>query len=233
MRRLILSSPGPAIPEPRHPGLEGPGPGRHPVNANYIDGGITSRFIVSAKATSLGGGLYHYEYAVYNHNANRSGGSFSIPHGPGVNITNIGFHAPFSHSGEPYDNTAWTSAVGADRGHLLRPSPVNPAENTNAIRWGTLYNFRFDANIAPVTGVGHHRPLHRRFPLLRRRDAASPSPAWPASATPTATARTAPPILNVNDFICFQNSSPRATRPPTATARPRPRSSTSTTSSAS
>src|SRR4051794_14053313 len=88
------------------------------ANADYIDStgvpGTNSlaRFIVGAKVTARGGGLYHYEYAVYNVNADRSGGSFSVPVAPGTVVTNVGFHAPLYHSGEVYDNTAWSSSVG-------------------------------------------------------------------------------------------------------------------------
>src|SRR5262249_46462043 len=87
------------------------------VNADYTDtstgGNITARFKVAAKATSLGGGQWHYQYAVFNLNADRSGGSFSVPIQNGAVITNVGFQAPFYHSGEVYDNTAWNSSVSA------------------------------------------------------------------------------------------------------------------------
>ncbi|MCY2961406.1 MAG: hypothetical protein NTY35_14680, partial [Planctomycetota bacterium] len=48
-------------------------------------------FIIGSKATSLGGGIYHYEYAVYNQNSDRNGGSFSVPIPAGASISNIGF----------------------------------------------------------------------------------------------------------------------------------------------
>jgi hypothetical protein len=134
------------------------------ADADYTDlslgaPGITARFVVGCRVTSLGGGMYHYEYAVYNHNADRAGGAFSVPVAAGVMVSNIGFHGVFAHSGEPYPNTAanpdgWVGTVSG--GQLAwRPTEtyVSPGNNGNAIRWGTMYNFRFDANVAPVAGV--------------------------------------------------------------------------------
>src|SRR5213075_2571139 len=71
---------------------------------------------------------------------------------PGVQVTSPGFHAPLSHSGEPYDNSAWAAPVaGGSITFATAPYSVNP--NANAARWGTLYNFRFDAAAPPITGT--------------------------------------------------------------------------------
>jgi len=130
------------------------------LDTSLVPAGIVARFWVAAKVTANGNGTWHYEYAVYNQNADRCGGSFSVPHGLNATITNIGFHGVFAHSGEPYPNTAanidaWT---GTDTGTAVTwtcPEPfVGPnGNNANAIRWGTMYNFRFDANIAPVSAA--------------------------------------------------------------------------------
>ena len=134
------------------------------VTADYLDttvnpAGITARFWVGAKVTDNGDGTWHYEYAAYNHNADRAGGAFSVPFGPGVVVSNIGFHGVFAHSGEPYPNTAanpdpWTGTVGGLAVSWQTPEAYQPpaGDNANALRWGTMYNFRFDANVAPVTG---------------------------------------------------------------------------------
>src|SRR5207253_1762296 len=81
------------------------------TSADYIDTslgppGIVARFWIASSVTASAGGLYHYEYALYNHNADRCAGSFTIPVPAGVIITDIGFHGVFAHSGEPYPNTA-------------------------------------------------------------------------------------------------------------------------------
>jgi hypothetical protein len=108
-------------------------------------------YIVGAKTTALGGGVYHYEYAVMNMVSGRSAGSFSVPLPAGAIVTNIGFHDVDYHSGEPYDGTDWPGVVaGGSVTWSTTPYGTNP--NANALRWGTLYNFRFDCNAPPTTG---------------------------------------------------------------------------------
>jgi len=105
--------------------------------------------IVAAKVTDLGGGQWQYEYAVQNLNSDRSIGSFSVPVLASAIVTNIGFHDVDYHSGEPWDGTDWVGQkVG---GEVVWNCPQTFAQNpnANAIRWGTLYNFRFVANIGP------------------------------------------------------------------------------------
>src|SRR6185295_16714904 len=46
--------------------------------------------VVSSKATNLGGNVWHYEFAVYNMNADRAIGSFSVPIPSGAAVTNVG-----------------------------------------------------------------------------------------------------------------------------------------------
>ena len=140
--------------------------------ADYLDTslpgpGIVSRFWVAAKATDNGNGTWHYEYAVHNLNADRACGRFTIPLGQGAVVTNIGFHGVFSHSGEPYPNTAtnpdaWQGTASGTSITWNCPEPFSGnGDSGNAIRWGTMYNFRFDSNIAPVTGtaqLGLYKP---------------------------------------------------------------------------
>lgn len=110
------------------------------------------RSVLAAKATDLGGGTWHYEYAMLNVDMHRKVGSFSIPVTPGTIVTNIGFHAPDSSEilaaddtippiDNPYSNDAW---VGVHAGGAVTWTTVD-----NPIRWSTLYNFRFDANVPP------------------------------------------------------------------------------------
>ncbi len=143
------------------------------ANAHYTDtslvaAGITARFVVAAKVSDNGNGTWRYEYAVYNTNADRAAGAFRVPVDPAASVTNIGFHGVFAHSGEPFPNTAlnpspWSgSKVGAEV--IWSCAPYNPADggnSSNALRWGTMYNFRFDCDRppqpAPVT-VGLFKP---------------------------------------------------------------------------
>ncbi len=105
-------------------------------------------FIVSARVTDLQNGYWHYEYAVQNLNSHRSARAFSVPIDPTGKIINIGFHDVAYHSGEPYFMTDWPATVSNG---MIRWSTdeYNTNQSANALRWGTLYNFRFDANRPP------------------------------------------------------------------------------------
>ena len=121
------------------------------------DGG---QFISSAKATDLGNGMYHYEYALYNINSHRSAGSFTVPLPWGANVENVGFHDVAYHSGEPYDGTDWEVTID-DFSITWHTVPFDVNQNANALRWGTTYNFRFDADVPPdriVLTIGLFRP---------------------------------------------------------------------------
>jgi hypothetical protein len=121
-----------------------------PSVTETLVGAPGGQFYVSAKATSLGGGQYHYEYAVQNLNNARAAQTFTVPIPPGTVVTNVGFHDVDYHSGEVFDGTDWTATVTASSVSWTTTAyAVNP--NANALRWGTLYNFRFDANQAPGT----------------------------------------------------------------------------------
>jgi len=114
--------------------------------------------IVGYKVTNPSPGVWRYEYAIYNQNLDRGIQSFSVPKLPGVTLSNVGFHAPPQHPGWTADgtvaNTGFSSAPWAqtEAGGLVTWSSETMAENpnANAIRWGTLYNIRFDANTAPL-----------------------------------------------------------------------------------
>jgi len=125
-------------------------PGVQLVNVE-VPGAGGGRFIVGCNATDNGNGTWHYEYAVFNMNADRSGGSFSVAIPAGVQVTNASFHDVDYHSGEPYSGTDWPAVVTGGSVSWATDS-FNSNPNANAIRWSTMYNFRFDANSAPVTG---------------------------------------------------------------------------------
>lgn len=121
------------------------------VEIRAIDGG--GRVYVAFKARPLGDGWWRYEYAVQNYNAHRGVGEFIVPVPEGVQVANVGFRGPGHHSGEPYSTSPW-EVVHAD-GEIrwsTEPHAANP--NANALRWGTLFNFRFDAASPPVAAIG-------------------------------------------------------------------------------
>ncbi len=109
------------------------------------------RFLVGSKVSQNGDGSWHYEYAVENLCSDRSGQALSIPAATGSDPFQLGFHDSFSHSGEPYSNDDWSMIVsgGAVTWATL---PYATNQNANALRFSTLYNFRFDAQTPPMNG---------------------------------------------------------------------------------
>lgn len=114
---------------------------------------------VAYKVTNPSPGVWHYEYAIYNQNLDRAIQAFSIPVGAGVTLTNIGFKAPPQHPGwsgdgtlndAGFSSTPWT-ATQAGGALTWNTETLAQNPNANAIRWGTLYNFRFDSNRPPQT----------------------------------------------------------------------------------
>ena len=119
--------------------------------------GVDGRAFVAYKVTNPSAGVWHYEYAIHNQNLDRAIQSFSVPLGCGITVSNLGFHAPLNHPGFPNDGTAgdlgfsnapWTTNQTASALSWSSETILLNA-NANAIRWGTLYNFRFDSNRPP------------------------------------------------------------------------------------
>jgi hypothetical protein len=167
---------------------------------------------VASRATDLGGGVWHYEYAVENLNSDRGIGSFRINFPAGTVVTNAAMRQLLCHSGVAADdanrNAAWTQTVNSD--HIIWGSPNTYSAATpelgSYIRWGTMCNFRFDANVAPATGgnavLGYYKPLATYVDTI---NAAAHVPGSPP-----------PPVcyadcdgvggLTANDFACFLNA---------------------------
>ena len=131
-------------------GIGVPDPSVEVVEVHVPDEG---RFDVAAKVTDLGNGTYRYDYAVRNFNSHQSADGFSVPLPAGANVTNVGFHDVDYHSGEPYDNTDWDWAVAGGAITWSSPESYEQNQNTNALRWGTMYNFWFELDAAPVDGT--------------------------------------------------------------------------------
>ena len=107
--------------------------------------------IVGVKTTNNGNGTWDYEYAVQNVYSERGVRTFVVPVTSGATVSNIGFHDVDYHSGEPFDGTDWTATVSGDSVQWSTSTYAsNP--NANALRWGTLYNFRFTCTASPDTG---------------------------------------------------------------------------------
>ncbi|MBC7836117.1 MAG: hypothetical protein H7Y88_13610 [Phycisphaerales bacterium] len=106
------------------------------------------KFVVGAKVTDNGDGTWTYEYAIHNLNSHRSARVVSMPTPCGVSLSQIGFHDVPYHSGEPFDGTDWAASHAGDNISWSTQTFTENA-NANALRWGTLYNYRFVANSAP------------------------------------------------------------------------------------
>lgn len=180
--------------------------------------GVDGRAFIAYKVTGPVAGIYHYEYAIYNQNLDRGIQSFRVPMllVPGASETigpqNIEFHAPPQHPGFPADGTLgdagfssaeWPFSVnGTSLTWSSETFKQNP--NANAIRWGTLYNFRLDSTAAPqpanatigffktgvpidvaIQGPG---PTGGPFPTPTVPPSATPSPTFDPPPTPTVTA---------------------------------------------
>ena len=106
------------------------------------NGSDDGRFFVGVKVTPLGGGQYHYEYAVHNVDNSRGGATFEVPIDAGATATNFTF-------GDLDDvaSNDWTAARVNNR--IVFSAPVGQ----NALEWNTIYNFGFDADIAPGTSL--------------------------------------------------------------------------------
>jgi hypothetical protein len=113
-------------------------------------------FVVGSKATSLGGGMWHYEFAVCNQNADRNGGSFRVPLPIGANVQNVDFHDVTYRDGDgpndlDFSGVDWTASIASD-GITWACETMAQNASANALRWRTTYNFRFDADVAPTAG---------------------------------------------------------------------------------
>ncbi|GJQ27097.1 MAG: hypothetical protein HBSAPP02_21290 [Phycisphaerae bacterium] len=129
------------------------------VHVDVINDG---RFTIGYRVTDLSGvgnGPWHYEYAVFNMNSDRSASSISIPLPAGSVVTNTGFHDVEYHNGDGatiginFDGSDWPATVTPGTSISWNMPVASPAANSNALRWGTLYNYRFDADSPPVEGL--------------------------------------------------------------------------------
>ncbi|MFQ5422782.1 MAG: proprotein convertase P-domain-containing protein [Phycisphaerae bacterium] len=112
------------------------------------------RMILAYKATTLGANLWHYEYALYNMNSDRCGQSLSVDIPAGANVSNVAFHDVDYHGGDgvpfgvTYSAVDWAPVVTANSVSWATDTFATDP-NANALRWGTVYNFRFDADVPP------------------------------------------------------------------------------------
>ena len=126
------------------------------VTVEVVDIPGDRRVLLAYKVTDLGGGTWHYEYAIQNLNSDRSVGEFFVPT---LDADAIGFYDIDEHSGDGsspfgsyYANEDWQGSHGCG-GVSWSSEPYWLNERANAIRWGSMFNFWFDSNQEPVEGT--------------------------------------------------------------------------------
>jgi hypothetical protein len=170
------------------------------VNRIEPDPGNDSVWFMGYEVTDASAGVWHYEYALYNMSLDCAIQSFRLPAGPGVNVSNIGFHTSPQEPGWPNDGTFNNQGYGSTPW-----SVVCAKSECHAIRWGTLYDFRFDADQPPQATsatvdffktespmkVAIQAPAGGAAPTPTPTPTVTPSPTPTATARPTPTPRTA------------------------------------------
>src|SRR5438093_3770325 len=201
------------------------------VNQVEPDPGNDGIWFMGYKVTNPSPGIYHYEYALYNQNLDRAIQSFSVPLGPGVNISNIGFHAPLQHPGWANDGTFNNQGYGSTPWNVIQDGSsitwstetFAQNQNANAIRFGTLYNFRFDADQPPQSAnatVGFFKTGSPITVGIQAPSSGTPTPTPTGSPTPTPTATASPTPTPTPTATATATATPTATATATATATP-------------
>jgi hypothetical protein len=190
------------------------------------DPGNDGIFFVGYKVTGPTAGVWHYEYAIFNMNLDRAIQSFEVvyPFFPPI-LSNVGFHAPPQEPGwtndgtfnsQGYSSTPWTFTDNFTS-VIWNCETFAQNQNANAVRWGTLYNFRFDSTAPPANATANIGFFKTGSPVSVQVQApftsdASPTPT--ATVTPTATATATATV--------FPTPTPTVTATATATATVRP-----------
>lgn len=114
----------------------------HDTQTVDVDDGLLT---LATKVTDLGGGVWHYEYAVYNRSSDRKIRTFSLPIG-NATITNIGFHDIDMNAAND-----WTAVVAGTEIEWSTGTVGDPEANPLGAQM--LFNFRFDATEPPQAGT--------------------------------------------------------------------------------
>ncbi len=196
------------------------------------DPGNDGLFFVGYKVTGPDAGMWHYEYAIFNMNLDRAIQSFEVvyPFFPAT-LNNIAFHAPPQEPGwandgtfnnEGYSSAPWSFTKGV-MSVTWNCETFAQNQNANAVRWGTIYNFRFDSPAAPATSTANIGFFKTGSPVSVEIQApfqsdATPTPTPTASATATATSTATATVSPTATATATAIVSPT----PTVTPRPTP-----------
>ena len=110
------------------------------------------RLYLGLRVLPLSNGGFRWDLAVQNFNSHEAVSFVSLPIPPGAVVTNPRFHDVEDHSGSPVSGADWVFASNGTNVSWFTPNAfTNP--NANAIRWGTLYNFGYESDLAPPNAV--------------------------------------------------------------------------------
>lgn len=115
-----------------------PGPNAAHQVLTVLDGHLR----LAMKVSTVGEGLYRYEYALMNHDFDPQVGTFSVPFGAAVpTISELYFHDLDQEVGND-----WTVEVNSGGVHWTRPAAAP------GLDYGRMYNFGFTATAAALAG---------------------------------------------------------------------------------
>lgn len=127
--------------------VQGPAVSRWGDQRNTATPQTDGDVIVAVQTTNLGNGMWHYEYAVYNHTLDRQVREFSVPLPFGATVQNIGFR--------DIDRDAGNGWTATQNDHSISwTTPAFGAGASNPLKYSSVFNFRFDTNVAPASSNG-------------------------------------------------------------------------------
>lgn len=139
------------------------------TNDSSLSGNFyTGLMVLGTIVTQVNATTWNYSYALYNMNSHSSARSFSVPVPATATVSNPSFHDVHYHSGDGignvnYSGTDWNVNVSRGAGSIeWSTQTLAQNANANAIRWGTTYTFRFDADAPPTAAnatVGLFQPI--------------------------------------------------------------------------
>lgn len=127
------------------------------VQVAVVDVPDDGRFYVAGTAKPAGQDRWAYEYAVFNYNSHRAAQAFEVPLPDGALLENPGFHdvayrSKEGEGGEGLSGQDWPAAH-TSTGVRWAAETFDENVNANALRWSTLYNFRFITDRPPGEGA--------------------------------------------------------------------------------
>lgn len=124
-----------------------PGQANAPIGTAYV----------GCRVTSLGGGMYKYDYNIYNVDIDRGIVSFDVPIPFGVDPSNVEFRQPREWTLGQLDKSDWQYTYDmSKKSGKWTATPVAGnfwgLPGTNALRYGTMYTYSMTLPLKPRSG---------------------------------------------------------------------------------